>query len=225
MPSNTDKADWPVYTMRYRCSGVEKQLRLEGYHKPEARSVEVVVQCIRDYINNPQDHMVSSSGENFKTLLPDYCIVQHGGHRTQTSKTDRDPDTAYHISVRFGKLAQRAGSGGGLGYSVHTYLNENTNKYEPRGVVWYNPTPDRPEQAAVYRHRTRWPTGATATTAPQAPGEQSFVSTPSSQGLTPAPLPTVNPWGASITPSRPPNAPQGGEGPGQGPAAEGGRST
>ncbi|EGE82917.2 hypothetical protein BDDG_05861 [Blastomyces dermatitidis ATCC 18188] len=186
--------------------------RLEWNHKPEAHSVEEVVQCIRDYIKNPQDRMESNTGETFKTLLPDYCIVQ-------------EPDTAYHISVRFGKIADRAGPGQVWAYSVHIYLNDNTKKYEPREVIWGNPTPDRPEQSAVYKNRIQWPTGATATTAPPAPGEQPLVSTTSTEGLAPASLPTTNPWGGSIIPSRSPNPPQWGEGPGQGPAAGGGGST
>ncbi|EEQ85913.2 uncharacterized protein BDCG_09182 [Blastomyces dermatitidis ER-3] len=151
--------------------------------------------------------------------------VRKGGHKTQTSKTDREPDTAYHISVRFGKIADRAGPGQVWAYSVHIYLNDNTKKYEPREVIWGNPTPDRPEQSAVYKNRIQWPTGATATTAPPAPGEQPLVSTTSTEGLAPASLPTTNPWGGSIIPSRPPNPPQWGEGPGQGPAAGGGGST
>lgn len=61
--------------MRYRCSGVEKHLRIEWHHRPINESVETVVQCIRDYIKNPQDVMEFQKGETFKTLLPDYCIV------------------------------------------------------------------------------------------------------------------------------------------------------
>ncbi|QSS65338.1 hypothetical protein I7I51_06180 [Histoplasma capsulatum] len=190
--------------MRYRCSGVEKHLRIEWHHRPINESVETVVQCIRDYIKNPQDVMEFQKGETFKTLLPDYCIVLKGGHKTRTSKTARPPDTSYHISVRFGKLTNRAGPGPVWAHSVHIYLDENTKKYVPKQqVVWSNPTIDKDEHSAVYKNRTRWPAGATATTAPPAPGEQPLALAPS----TLAPLPTTNPWGFPIIPSQPSNTP------------------
>ncbi|EER38188.1 predicted protein [Histoplasma capsulatum H143] len=222
--NDDDPAKWPVYTMRYWCSGVEKQLRLEWHHTPESWSVGVVIQCIKDYIENPQDVMNNNTGETFKTLLPDYCIVLKDGHVTQTSATNRAPDSVFHISVRFGRFADRARPGPAWAYSVHIYLSQNTGKYVPKKVVWNNPTGDKTRQAAVHKNRTRWPAGATATTAPPAPNEQPLVSTPSIEGLVPASLPTTNPWGGSIIPQRPSNTPHGGDGPGQGPATGDGRS-
>ncbi|KGY15032.1 hypothetical protein PABG_12147 [Paracoccidioides brasiliensis Pb03] len=168
-----EKKNWPVYVMSYRCLGVQRQLRLEWHHIPKTRSEEEeVVQCIRE---NPRDCMSSSTGETFKTLLPDYCIVQYewwsqDSNLENRQKTDRKPDTEYHISVRFGKLADRSRAGQLWAYSVHVYLNEKTKKYELRDVVCGNSTPDRTEQVEVYKNRTQWPTGATATTAPLAPG-------------------------------------------------------
>ncbi|EGC44320.1 predicted protein [Histoplasma capsulatum var. duboisii H88] len=217
--NDDDPAKWP--------------LRLEWHHTPKSWSVGVVIQCIKDYIENPQDVMNNNAGETFKTLLPDYCIVLlliiliscvfvlfYEGR----SATVRAPDSVFHISVRFGKFADRARPGPAWAYSVHIYLSQNTGKYVSKEVVWNNPTGDKTRQAAVHKNRTRWPAGATATTAPPAPNEQPLVSTPSIEGLVPASLPTTNPWGGSIIPQRPSNTPHGGDGPGQGPATGDGRS-
>lgn len=111
-----------------------------------------------------------------------------------TSKTQRPPDTDYHISVRFGKTEHRTTPGQVWAYSVHIYLNEYTKRYEPKPVKWGNPTSDRLEQSAVYKNRTQWPPGASATEAPLAPGSEPAASPASAQNLVPTPPPTTNPW-------------------------------
>ncbi|KAK2767809.1 hypothetical protein FQN54_003968 [Arachnomyces sp. PD_36] len=216
---------WPVYMMKYRCAGVEKQLRIEWHAEPgnpkksegPGKRVEDAIQCIRDYIKDPKDVANNPDGTTFKGLLPDCCVVLKDGHKTLTSKTERPPDEDYHITVRFGKLADRTRPRGGWGHTVHIYLDEATKKYIPRAVSWEPPSVDKERILAVYRNRNKWPAGADATKAPPAPGVQGATSASTTEGLVLAPQPTIPAWGSGNPPPQP-NLQQSGRGRGQGPS-------
>ncbi|KAK2766859.1 hypothetical protein FQN54_006173 [Arachnomyces sp. PD_36] len=185
---STNKANWPVYDMGYQVHGRQRKIRVEWRYKPKfLETVTVVLQCLEDYMADPSDVTYYRSDETFRSLQPDCCIVIADGHKTGKSKSSRPPDEEFHITVRFGKRDSRQDRGG-MGYTVHIYLNESNNKYDPeRETRWDGLRRDDYDEIRVYQDRNQWPEGTNENKGLPFPA-------PATKNSTPAALPTTQAW-------------------------------
>lgn len=102
--------------------------------------------------------------------------------------------------MRFSSESQR---NRGEGTTVHIYLEEGTVKYITHEVRWQIAKGDNQDQYRVYRNRTAWPPGASASEAPWAPCQepQQRRETPSTLGLRESQPPVRPAWSQPLTAS------------------------